>query len=403
MPRIPLQMVGAGPAGISMVLALCNRLLSGPDIQLAQQILDNILLFESSARAGGEMGRYRINANTSSTDVVRGIADGSPFQPVRDRYLQYPETRSKLIALPRLETLMVQPLVDRLQDFLGERLHYNTPVHRVAVDANGFQSFDKNDNLLAESSNLLLCCGGREALLDELAVYADRCQFSTDFLKRNDIDGLPTKPGAVVVIGASHSAFSCSWRLLHDPLFAEFIGDREIVMLLRRNNIKLRCSEDFAREHQVEYDVERDVCPQTGIVFCNGGLRKDAKALYLRIRDGKESRVKLVQIKKLSDQAELLERAALILQSTGFRTNLPRIEKDGVPLSIGPPTRAGELTAGVDNKVIPGLFGMGLGLNVVPVAAQGEASFDGGINGFQSYPLSIAPHLIDRILENMKT
>ncbi|MFT5220218.1 MAG: hypothetical protein ACI9LO_001234 [Planctomycetota bacterium] len=403
MARIPLQMVGAGPAGISMVLALCNRLLSGPDSQPVQQILDTLELFESSARAGGEMGRYRINANTSSTDVVLGIADGSPFQTVRDRYLQYPETQSKLIALPRIETLMVQPLVDRLQDFLGERLRYNTAVQRVRVDANGFQSFDVNDQLLAESENMLLCCGGREVLLEELGDYADRCEFSTDFLKRDNIDSLLQQPGAVVIVGASHSAFSCVWRLLHDPLFADFIAGRGIVMLVRRNNIKLRCSEEFAREHRVEYDAERDVCPQSGIVFHNGGLRKDAKDLYLRIRDGDESRVKLVQIKQLSDQADLLGQAALVLQSTGFRTNLPRIERDGAPLTIGQPTSIGELTSAPDNIIIPGLFGMGLGLNTVPQSVRGEASFTGSINGFQSYPLSIAPHIIDRILVNMKS
>jgi len=37
------------------------------------------------------------------------------------------------------------------------------------------------------------------------------------------------------------------------------------------------------------------------------------------------------------------------------------------------------------------LFGMGLGFNILPDGEpRGEPSFNGGIHGFQSYPLSIA-------------
>jgi hypothetical protein len=47
---------------------------------------------------------------------------------------------------------------------------------------------------------------------------------------------------------------------------------------------------------------------------------------------------------------------------------------------------------------------MGLGLNILPPGApRGEPSFDGGIHGFQSYPLSIAPRIINRLLAEMPT
>jgi hypothetical protein len=49
-----------------------------------------------------------------------------------------------------------------------------------------------------------------------------------------------------------------------------------------------------------------------------------------------------------------------------------------------------------------GPAGMGLGLNILPAGEpRGEQSFNGGIHGFQSYPLAIAPRIIDNLLVNL--
>jgi len=49
-----------------------------------------------------------------------------------------------------------------------------------------------------------------------------------------------------------------------------------------------------------------------------------------------------------------------------------------------------------------GPAGMGLGLNILPEEEpRGEQRFNGGIHGFQSYPLAIAPRIIDNLLANM--
>ena len=46
---------------------------------------------------------------------------------------------------------------------------------------------------------------------------------------------------------------------------------------------------------------------------------------------------------------------------------------------------------------------MGLGFNILPPGAgYGEASFNGGLHGFQSYPLTIAPRLIEKITRNLR-
>lgn len=402
-PRIPLQVIGAGPAGMGLVLALCNRIAAadGKAVQ-EQHMLEALQLFEASGSPGGKMGHYRINANTSAHDVVQGIKDGTPFVDVRDDYLQHPQTQSELIPLPRIQTLMVEPLVQAMCEFLGERLHCGVDIARVEISENGIASYDRENRLRALSANILFCCGAMETPLPELLHLQDRWEGSMQFLRRDKLDGLQDSNAPIVIVGASHSAFSCAWRLLFDPLFAEVGREREIVILQRRERIKIRCSTDFAVEHQIDYDPENDVCPRTGLVFFNGGLRKDAKFLYLNIRDGQENRVRIQEMEKLDEQQDLLDQAGLILQATGFVANLPSIHKQGAQIRVGNPTQSGELRNLDDGEIITGLFGMGLGLNILPAGEpRGEPSFNGGIHGFQSYPLAIAPRIIDNMLANI--
>ena len=395
-----LQVIGAGPAGMGLVLALCNRVAAqGRDAESAQRLLDSLMIFEASARPGGNMSRYRINANTSSPDVVQGIADGTPFVGVRDRYLEHEEARSDLIFLPRIGELMVAPLVQAMVEFLHARLQCGTEIRRIEIDARGFSSYDADNRLRASSGQLLFCCGADDKPLDELLVWRDRWEGSARFLMRDNLDGLPPGKRPIVIIGASHSAFSCAWRLLNDPLYADFAADREIIILHRRERIKLRVTPEFARRHRIEFDPQNDVCPSTGLVFFNGGLRKDAKFLYLDIRDRREQRVRMVPMAEIDEQRELLAGAGLILQATGFSHRLPRIERDGRALRVGKPTRDGELRDLDSGEIIPGCFGMGLGFNILPEREPpGEPGFNGGIHGFQSYPLAVAPPIIDRLI-----
>jgi hypothetical protein len=394
----PLQLIGAGPAGMSLLLALSNRVAAAPaNATVERDLLQSLQVYEAGPRPGGKMACYRVNANTSAHDVVQGIADGTPFAAVRDAYVTHPRTQNELIPLGEIGRLMVEPLAQAMLDYLGARLHCGVEVARVEIVARGFRSFDDGGRLLQQSDALVLCCGAREIPLPELVEFRDRWEGSGKFLMREHLDGLEDDRGPIVIIGASHSAFSCAWRLLHDPLFADYAKGRDIVVLKRRERIKLRCTPEFAAAHGIEYDPQKDVCPVSGLVFRNAGLRKDAKQLYLDIRDGRENRVRIMQMDGLAEQRELLERASLVLQATGFASNLPRIERDGRRVEIGNPTRNGELRDLGDNEIVPGLYGMGLGFNILPEDALGESSFHGGLHGFQSYPLAIAPRIIESL------
>jgi hypothetical protein len=73
------------------------------------------------------------------------------------------------------------------------------------------------------------------------------------------------------------------------------------------------------------------------------------------------------------------------------------------PRLHGTPAQAGGGDSKIPLQIIgAGPAGMGLGLNILPEGEpRGEQSLNGGIHGFQSYPLAIAPRIIDSFLANM--
>ena len=400
MTTTPLQIVGAGPAGMCLILALANRIAQSPS-RRANVLFNQLVMFEAASKAGGLMGHYQINANTNSPDVVEGIHRDSVFHKIREQYLSEPETTNPLIKLSRIETLMIQPLAALLKETLGSRLRLSCPVSRVNLDKNGFHTYDSQGRLLGLSENLVFCCGGQESLLPILSSYRHKTVMSDDFLLRKKVDDLELPAGPVVIIGASHSAFSCIWRLLNDPLFEDFRG-REIIMLQRRQHIKIRCTPEFAAEYRIPYDDVKDVGKAKGLVYAHAGLRKDAKWLYLNIRDGHEKRVKVKQIQNLENELDVIKEAGLILQATGSKANLPDFQINNEVTSVGQPTKTCELTREGNQQIIPGLFGYGLGFNIVPEGrAGGEDSFTGGIHGFQSYQQFLSPIVIEKILNRV--
>jgi hypothetical protein len=395
------QIIGAGPAGLSLIIAFYNRLADAHATQRLriQELIDSLVMLDAAGSAGGLMSHYQINANTDAADVVSGIKDDTPFTNLRDHYLKLPETQQALIPLPKVGELMLQALVQKVSNLLGERLRLNSRVARVVKNDNQFVSLDANNQPLASSEYLVLCCGGSEVIMPELGELEGKTQFSGEFLLRRNVEDLPQRSGDIVIVGSSHSAFSCAWRLLHDSSMMEYARGRNIYILQRSKLVKLRCTLEFAQRHNLTYDPANDVCATSGLVYRNAGLRKDAKALYLQIRSGAEKRVQIVPISELSDQAALLDRAALIVQCTGFHTAWPEIEIDGKLSRIDQHSSHGELRDVDSATIIPGLYACGLGMQIKPESKYGgEKSFNGSINGLQSYPLVIAPQIIDQII-----
>ncbi len=393
-----------GAAGMGMLVALYNAIAgnSGEVKRSYQQLLANSLWVDAGEAPGGILGSYQINANTHASDAVEAIADNTPLASLRDEYLKIPEVAKVLIALPRLDEILIKPLVAKIVSLLGDSLLRNQRVTKIAGQQGVFSSYDDSGQLVAYSESLILCSGGKEKLIDELKPWRDKVEFGGDFMRRQNRTGLPDEKFPIVIISASHSGFSCAWRLLHDPLFSAFAEDRDIVILQRRHQIKLRCRREKAVEYGLTWDEETDVCSKTGRIFANGGLRKDAKHLYLDIRDGKEKRVRLKKIKQIDDVNTLLDKASLIIQCAGFVADPPEIEIDGQKRLIESFSDNGRVIDAQSSQTIPDLFACGLGMHNLPDNFHGEKSFNGSINGLQSYPLIIAPGIIQQLVQHQQ-
>jgi len=395
------QIIGGGPAGMSMLIALENEIAKASAARKVslRELQKNIVMHEANAQPGGDLGRYCINANTDAIEIVSGIGDNTAFSDIRDDYLKHIQADMPLISLAKVNELMLQPLAEKVRQLLGERLHSNSAVAYINKDPQGFHSFNDAGELLSSSHNLIIACGGSEPLLPELAQYQDKSMVATQFLKSNHIDQLPNSAGDIVIIGASHSGFSCAWRLLYDPLFKGYRESRQIQICQRGTSIKLRTSREFALCHQLHFQDPDDICPDTGLVYRHAGLRKDAKNLYLAIKNHDQSAVQIVTISSIEKERARLKSAGLIIQCCGFSSNFPSFGVNGKLTQLSMQSQHGELHDATNGHVIDGLFAIGLGVNTTPEAEfRGEASFTGSINGLQIYSMSAGLSIIEQLL-----
>jgi len=417
MPKMyDCQIIGSGPAGMCMLVALENEIAKSSATKRKAKLRDlqsKLIMLEAAAQSGGQLGRYRINANTDALEIVSGIAENTAFSAIRNDYLKHIKVDQTLISLRKVNDLVLKPLAYTIQQTLGERLLLNSGVALINKDEQGFHCIDQAGQLLASSRHLVIACGGSEPVLPQLLAYQEKTMVATQFLKLESVDQLPCIEGDVVIIGASHSGFSCAWRLLNDPLFKgmfnrEIKGSikesgkkRKIQICHRAETIKMRSNRDFAALHQMPYQEPDDVCADTALVYRHAGLRKDAKNLYLEIKNQREPRAELVTISSIENERERLKSAGLIIQCCGLSANFPPLNIDGVATELSMQSDQGELHSACDGEVIDGLFGIGLGVNITPAAEfRGEASFTGSVNSLQIYPMLSAVNIIEKILQD---
>jgi hypothetical protein len=108
------------------------------------------------------------------------------------------------------------------------------------------------------------------------------------------------------------------------------------VWVLRRGPARLMYdSADQAHAGQIPgreqpFRPDSDVCPQTGIVFRDSGLRHESRSLYCALWAGQVPGVRLAQATQLRDAAALLSEAGMVIQALGYRGRLPDILVNGV-------------------------------------------------------------------------
>lgn len=99
-------------------------------------------------------------------------------------------------------------------------------------------------------------------------------------------------------------------------------------------------SADLARRGQVPdrerlFDPASDVCPTTGIVYRDSGLRHRSRALYCALWAGELPGATLVDAPVLAVAADRFDEAALVVQALGYHGQAPDLYVDGVLVRPG--------------------------------------------------------------------
>jgi hypothetical protein len=180
--------------------------------------------------------------------------------------------------------------------------------------------------------------------------------------------GVNGRPGRVIIVGGSHSAFSAAWICLHKVHQPSLQLSSSLPETPNRQtalsgsystcNVGALCfgSGSIVMTHRtpikVFYGTKRDadadnytdighVNRVTGQIHPFGGLRGDAKELFRSIKSNRESRVRLLSLSRAGGGVNqtlvnrLYDEAAVIIWACGYSTNQPYINDiDGTQLPI---------------------------------------------------------------------
>jgi hypothetical protein len=228
---------------------------------------------------------------------------------------------------------------------------------------------EKNIETTVKARCVVMASGGRQAVRSQL--YSDIVKhkgesnvYLSDYVLQkpgyaNMYENIvPNMKKKIVIIGGSHSAFSCAWIILNSPSSYHNIkigedlapktdgvcqddckcfgsvGDRnwhlsgrsiseqvnvEIKMLYRDHIRVFYASEqDAVNDGYTCYD-KRQALSKHGKVYPFIGIRGDAKELYKRINRGEEKRVELV--KTWDDHLDYVKEADIVIWACGYNTN----------------------------------------------------------------------------------
>ncbi len=189
------------------------------------------------------------------------------------------------------------------------------------------------DGSLTRARHALLATGREERPHPELAPWEHKVVLSSHFISVQGTDELIVRlaaaGGPLVIAGGSHSAVAVLLRLLRlraDGLVADLP-----VVLVRRSRVRLH-HQSLAhavakRDPHVEHDIDpmADVCPATGQVNRDSGLRGVGRATYLQVVAGEVPGVRVQHASRLDACTGLLDGAGLVVQALGYHGRAPTL------------------------------------------------------------------------------
>ncbi|WP_445179252.1 hypothetical protein [Pseudomonas sp. McL0111] len=386
-PIYDLILCGAGPANISLL----------PDLIQNEQIQRCLILEKSTTLGSGEIGQYRITANSLGVVFLEKFQDRtdelSLFLQGTPEWAYFTERRGEAVELRHVGRFLehIGTYVAQHKT-LYKRFEISTEsvVTEIRLTAQGHYCVTyRVDGQCVEvlCKKVIFNIGGR---LNKTTVQHPHHNIASDSLLKGAHDRALRNGefNSLAIVGSSHSAISCLIRLV------EQLNYPGTITLLTKREFKLFFDSPASASEQDYPFVDADVCQASQRVNRYSGLRYDSFEFARKIKQGLIPNLSIVNIADASaDQilSQIAQSDALI-HSTGYKAGLvPILDVDGTALELqqdefglltnpqlNPLTR--------DGRVLENFHTFGLGAGIKTGGdSGGEESFCGRIDGVWVY------------------
>ncbi|WP_377863507.1 hypothetical protein [Bacillus sp. R86525] len=309
----------------------------------APELLErDILIIEKGNSIGpGSFEDYDITTSSNGASMLKNTSYKGAFNQIRNNEKinriinsNHPvEARDLSSALIEIGNMIVNKLSK-------ESILYNTNVVKVEINSStGPNNIITSEGNVIRANHILLATGRTERLHPSLNKWKEKVMFSGNAISLNKQEYLKNKlielnGKSIVIPGCSHSTMSVLKVILKLIKQLQLKSDSFIVpkiYVLQRSLAKLMyTSEEEATKNQVEgreqlYNPKSDICPDTGIIFRDSGLRHISKEIYCDLWSNKISNAEIIRIQEILDASNLFDEAGLIIQALGYYGNPPEV------------------------------------------------------------------------------
>ncbi|KFZ43025.1 hypothetical protein CS060_09695 [Anoxybacillus flavithermus] len=293
----------------------------------------------------GAFSDYTITTSSTGSSLFKALSYHGSFAVLRNNSKVTSVAKCQNpIRTEDLSTALLE-VGSVISDKLGDTaIRLNSNVNKIELDSDkGPVTLHINGGDIIHARHVILATGRRERPHVELEAWRDKVMLSSSVISlskrkllENKILSLGGRP--IVIVGCSHSAMSALQILLEVTNQLEryhseyrrppiFVIQRSLARLMYENQEQARKEQVLGREQL--FDPNQDICPDTGIVFRDSGLRHKSKELYCNLWSGKIPNAHIVRVKVIREASDLLDSSGLVVQALGYKGEAPDILVSG--------------------------------------------------------------------------
>ncbi|ASW55290.1 hypothetical protein CIK06_15605 [Plantactinospora sp. KBS50] len=293
------------------------------------------VLERSNSFGGGAFADYDCMSTSVANRFVGKVAPvvaAAVEDPRRLSELQHPDAEP--LPLTEVSTVLedVGRAVEARLSATG-RVQRQCEVTRIRARGDGV-SVETGNGEVIRSRHVVIATGREERPHPALAHVRERTILSSELISVRRTDDLLAQlkklSAPVVIAGGSHSAVAALLRLLR---LRQQCGRPDLVLtMVRRSPVRLHyrsLAEAQAQRDPISeapIDPVADVCPATGQVNRDSGLRGSGRATYRALAAGGIPGASVRSVRSLEHASGLLDEAGLVVQALGYHGRAPRIE-----------------------------------------------------------------------------